>query len=294
MTQTLSNRKIWLIMYFPITVVLSFLFTTSIASHEMAKYTVRNEILSPDLEKIIEKGFLTVAMNKNDRVPFFYRTDDNNTIGTDVDLANEISSSLGVKLKLLRNANTFDEVVDQVALGKADLGISKISRTLERSKRVVFSSPYMTLRQAILLNRKELAKIKKGRSLESLVQNFDGTLGVIEGSSFSRYAINNFPKAILKEYANLEELIFSLISGNITALYLDEFEVQKIMQSEKSYSLLLRPVAFDDQLDTIGIAVSIENTALHSFVEMFLEQNFNNIGIKELLDKARQIEDEKY
>lgn len=246
------------------------------------------QVASEGIARIIERGELRVGMHALDQVPFFYR-ENSVTKGTDVELAKNIAQALGVSIKLVRTADSFDGVVNQTVFGDVDLSISKISRTLARSKRVSFSAPYATFRQAFLVNRLEFAKIEKGRSLRDVLINFDATIGVIAKSSFVTFAQQNFPKATIVEYPTYQDVVDAVIDGKVVAGYRDEFEVKKVLQSDPSLSLILRPVTFDDLVDTIGITVSLDNPALLGFVNLFLEQKYRPLRIERLLELTKAI-----
>ena len=104
-----------------------------------------------DLHRICNRGRLRVARYGGQRPPFF-SGGDGGWQGFDVDLAADIARRLGVEVES-KLAASFDEVVDMVAAGDADLAISKLSITLERSQRVRFSKPYMAVYQTLLINR---------------------------------------------------------------------------------------------------------------------------------------------
>ena len=96
-----------------------------------------------------------MGMHALDQVPFFYR-ENSITKGTDVELAKNIAQALGVSIKLVRTADSFDGVVNQTVFD-VDLSISKISEHL-REVSVYLLAPLPTFRQAFLVNRLELQK----------------------------------------------------------------------------------------------------------------------------------------
>ena len=108
------------------------------------------QVAGEAIARIIERGELRVGMHAVDQAPFFYR-ENQATKGTDVELAENIAQALGVAVRLVRTADSFDGVVNQTVFGEVDLSISKISRTRARSKRVSFSAPDATFRQAFLV-----------------------------------------------------------------------------------------------------------------------------------------------
>jgi len=125
--------------------------------------TTSSVSLSPDLQTILDRNQLIVAVIGVDIPPFFVKNKPGNLIGSDITIAQDLATALGVSLKIDRTAKTFNDVVDIVNSQKADLGISKLSQTLARAKMVSFSRPYLTLRHGLLINRLQLAKASKGK-----------------------------------------------------------------------------------------------------------------------------------
>lgn len=275
-------RKIIFPRIFAASTFLLALIIGSTIAHSQAFIGANGSLLAPEMQRIQERGTLRVAVYATDREPFFY-VKDGELVGTDIDLARNLAEELGVELEISRNGESFDLVVDEVALGKVDLAISKVSRTIKRSQRVAFSDPYHTFRQAVILNRVELAKIIDGRELGDFLRAYDGTLGVLANSSYAVSGRENFKLAEIVTYDDQTDLVNAVIAGDITAAYSDEFEVRKVMAKDPSLSLLLRPVGLDDLIGTIGIVVAVENTALLSFVNLFLEQKHEFLSTEDLL-----------
>lgn len=95
---------------------------------------------SAGIEAIKSKGKLVVALNP-DFAPFEYQKvvdGKNQIVGSDIELAKAIATELGVELEL--SPMSFDNVLASVQSGKADLAISGVSKTDERSKVFDFST----------------------------------------------------------------------------------------------------------------------------------------------------------
>ena len=86
-------------------------------------------------------------------LPAFHWRSESSFAGPEIDLAKQIARALGVRIEFLDRAPSFDAVVDDVAQGRADIGISKLSQTYYRLIRVRFSEPYITLSHALLFER---------------------------------------------------------------------------------------------------------------------------------------------
>jgi polar amino acid transport system substrate-binding protein len=246
----------------------------------------------PDIERIRDRGELIVAMTATDQPPFYYVRGDKEYAGLDVDISKEIAAGLGVKLSFNREAKSFGDLVPIVASGKADAVISKLSRTVARAQMVSFSNPYITFRQALILNRLELAKrAPTNDDVEKFITpaNFSGKIGVISDSSYVNYAKKNFPKAIVVQYATWDEIVNAVFNGSILAGYRDEMEIKKIIRSRPDASLKAKTVVLKDTEDNIAIAVAWKSTHLLSFINLILSNMKLDLDAEKLLDRYPDI-----
>ncbi|MFC5496923.1 substrate-binding periplasmic protein [Caenimonas terrae] len=243
-------------------------------------------LLAPEIARIVARGELVVAMLGVDNPPFFYEVN-GKLAGVEVDLAKAVASELKVTARFDRQARSFNEVVDIVARGEADLGISKLSRTLARAQVVSFSNPYLTLKHALLLNRVKFAELAKKQELPVVIRDFRGSIGVISNSSFADYARRNFPNARIVEFPTWDGLLKAVTRGEIVGAYRDEFEIKRLLQTDPAAPLLLRTVTFSDMEDSLGIAVNISSPTLLAFVNQFLDQHAEKLDVKKVLDAVR-------
>ncbi len=237
-----------------------------------------------DIAGIIRKGELRVVITSTDQPPFYFVNKAGKLVGYDIDLATRIADELNVKLVISRDAPTFNDLVTLVSQDKADLAISKLSRTLSRAKIVKFSSPYMVFKQGLLFNRLQLAKVASESNVSKFVRNYDGTIGVIAKSSYVNYARENFPKAQIKEYKTWDDAVEALYKGEVLSIYRDELEIKKVLESVPNSSLLFKPIYFTDLTDPIAIAVKTESSQLLYWINIFLERE-NSVKPEEILKK---------
>lgn len=239
-------------------------------------------MLAPDIARIAARGELIVAMLGVDTPPFFYEKN-GELVGVEVDLAKAMAKELGVNVRFNRAAKSFNGVVDIIARGEADIGISKLSRTLARSQVIAFTEPYLTLNHALILNRVAFAQFARERPLPDVIRRFTGTIGVINRSSFQDYANRYFPKAQIKTYPGWPDVLKALEKGEVMAAYRDEFEVKRILKSDATLSLTLRTVTLKDLNDTLGMAVGINDRTLLAFANEFLVQRGDKLTINKVL-----------
>lgn len=228
-------------------------------------------MLAPDIARIVARGEVVVAMLATDNPPFF-SVKDKVLVGTDVAMARRVASELGVRVRFDRSPTTFDGVAEAVAAGQADLGISRLARTLKRGQYVHFSQTYMRLGHALLINRVRFAALAGKRPLQQVIRDFRGRLGVIANSSWEEFGRRNFPNAELVRYPNWAAAVEAARKGEVVAAYRDELEVQQIVRADPGLALSLRTVTFDDLESPLSMMVGIGNPTLLSFVNEVIAQ----------------------
>ncbi|MQA37644.1 transporter substrate-binding domain-containing protein [Rugamonas sp. FT29W] len=228
-------------------------------------------MLAPDIARIVNHGELVVAMLATDNPPFFANKN-GDLVGTDIDLAKLISRELGVSLRFDRSYKTFDSVVEAVALGKADVAVSRLGRTLKRAQMVHFSISYIKLGHALLINRIRFAELAGDRPLPQVVRDYNGTMGVLAGSSWVEFGRRNFPKAKLVTYPTWPELVEAAKKGEVTVVYRDEMEVVQLLREDPGLALTLRTVTFSDLEAPLSVIVGIRDLTLLSFINELIAQ----------------------
>ncbi len=258
---------------------------TNLSQIAAASNQTKRSAMPPDIQKIRQRGKLIVALLNRENSPFFMTDAARDFTGLDVKLAAGLAEQLGVTVEFNRKAQTFDEVVKTVYDLKADLAISKLSRTLNRAERVRFSQPYLKMRQGLLVNRLQIAQQANGRSMTEVIRNLQGKIGVIRGSSYVGFTQKKFPNATVVEFPTWAEAVEAVIRGDILATYRDEIEVKKIVLSQPNTALTLQTIAFTDTQDSIAVALPWDSPQLLAYVNQFLETNFVDYSAESLLQE---------
>jgi len=223
-------------------------------------------LLAPDIARIVLRGELIVALRNKDTPPFVY---EKNGVfsGVDINLVKQVAQELKVPIRFDRSATTYDAVAQRVASGQADLGVSKLARTLKRAQSVLFSTPYMHLGHALLINRLAFAKVSGEKSVSQTVRSFTGTIGVLEGSAWEEFASRNFTKATLVPFATWAQAVDAVKKGVVVAAYRDAIEVRSVMRSDPTLALNLRTVTFSDLASVLCVVVGPNDAVLKAFVD---------------------------
>jgi ABC-type amino acid transport substrate-binding protein len=226
-----------------------------------------------EIRTILERGYIIFGMTSADQKPFFYEdAQTGRLIGLDVEIAYEIANRLGVRAVFNREAASFDDVVFKVVNKEVDVALSKLSRTIRRAAMVRFTRPYITFRQALLVNRLELAKVTTEENLPLFIRHFTGTMAVIKNSSYISYAGTNFPYAIVKTYDTWGECVDALFAGEVLAVYRDEGEILIVTETRENAAILTKSVFISDKQDPIAMAVSYDAPLLEAWLNTFLDE----------------------
>jgi polar amino acid transport system substrate-binding protein len=243
-------------------------------------------LMAPDIARIVGRGELVVAMFSSDSPPF-YSQKNGVLSGIDVDLARLIGRELGVPVRFDRSSVTVDAVVDMVGNGQADLAISRLGRTVRRSQMVLFSTPYLMLGHAILINRVRFAEIAGERPLPQVVRSFNGRIGVMANTSWEEFGRRNFPMATVRSYPTWEQVVGAVKRGEVAAAYRDELEVRAILQHDPGLALTLRTVTFDDAQSALSVMVGVRDTTLLAFVNEVIAARIDKPSVSSALKLVR-------
>lgn len=224
-----------------------------------------------DIQKIVKRGVLRVAMHAIDHPPFFMRDAQGKLIGLDVELAQQIAAELGVRVEFIRTADTFDGVVDQVMREEADVAISKISLTLTRAKRVLYTEPYFVFRQALLINRLMLERYPQSVSIAELAKHENFSIAVIDQTSYAHFAEKAFPKArLMRARKWQEEAVAAVAEGHVLAAFRDELEVIRALRELPERTLTMMAVVLSDREDPLMMVLPMKSQTFRHWLNLFL------------------------
>ena len=265
------------------------LFTASIAALLVVGFstpTLADDPASHDLQAIVNAGHLRVAITQFDLPSFHSKGTDGKVGGPEADLAKQIARALNVQVDFVDTATSFDAVVGAVADGRADIGISKLSKTYYRLKAVRFSDPYISLRHSLLYNRAILAENAQGGAPVDALRRFSGRIGVIRGSAYVDFANRNFPTARVVELDDWSEVVSALKENRIDAVYRDEFEIRHLSRKDPTLNVRFGIAIIADQFAHLSIAICSNCSRLQEFVNFYLSETRGAFSLKSLLNNS--------
>lgn len=196
-----------------------------------------------------------------DYAPMSFRNAQGNIVGFDVDLAKRVAKLMGVAVEF--KAIDWSEKVAELDAGTIDMIWSGMDITPEREKIMLFSKPYMTNRQILL--------VRKGNPLN--VQSLEDLAGKVVGTQDDTTA-----ELYVDKYADLKKSfaafkLYPSFKVGLAALAKKELDVLIIDDIAGHYGMARESDKFDTlditlgDVTEFGIGFRKDNTALRNEVQ---------------------------
>ena len=196
--------------------------------------------------------------------------ENNEIVGVDVDIANEIAAAMGKELVIKDVA--FDSIINEVKSGKADFGAAGISYSDERAEEVDFTINYTTSKQIVVV--KEDSDITTA-DLDNL------KIAVQLGSVGDTYVTKNYPNAQITRQKKYLAAIQDLLTDKVDCVVMDELPAIEILKNNSGLKIL------DQELftDSYGMIVKKGNTELLNAINEVLKKLLEEGKIEEFVIK---------
>jgi len=168
------------------------------------------------LESVRNSGTLRVCTT-GDYKPYSYLRPDGKFEGIDIDMAESLAKSLGVKTTYVKT--TWGNLMPDF-LSKCDIAVGGISTTLDRQKRVFFTAPYMVDGKAPIAR---CADVDKYQSIEQIDRPATRVI-VNPGGTNERFAKQYFPHATLSVYPDNVTIFKQILAGQADVMVTDASE----------------------------------------------------------------------
>jgi len=239
---------------------------------------------APDMQRILDRGRLVVAVAGFAAPPFVTIGADGALGGHDIALAHGMAGALGLPVAFDRDATNFDDIVGKVAQGTADLGLSRLSATLARAVLVRFSRPYVVLRHALLVNRPRFARLLPDGEPLAALKAGDAPLAIVPGTAAAEYARRLVAPARLREYRRWDpDVVDAVRGGEVIAACGDEVEAKRALAARPDAPLQLRAVMLPDTRDPIAAALPWDSLQLLAWVDLYLDSAAAPLTVEQLL-----------
>jgi ABC-type amino acid transport substrate-binding protein len=233
----------------------------------------------PDIQRILDAGVIRVAIRARDAAPMIMTDAEGELAGSEPDLARDLARKLGVAVKFLRSAESYDGVVDLVARKDADIAISYLSGGVQRARHVFFSRPYIRQSGRLVYNRAQFAKLKRAYGIDG-VRDIRGTpaanelqVGVIAGSVYETNLERDFPASRLQRFDDLREMMAAVRRGETFAALHGGLQVDYFMRRHPATAIYVAVDPDIRQPSDIRIAVRPDAPHLLRWVDLYLSDH---------------------
>ena len=172
------------------------------------------------------------------REPFSFVDKDGRVTGHDGELARIIAFKLHRPLEFLNMK--FMALIQALQSGKVDMIVTGMTATEERKQFVDFSQPYFSNSQVLLVKKAPGPAAAAGgsRKFVTPADLSDKKIGVLLGSAHDTWAVKNYPKATIQQYATGSDIVLAVKSGKVDGAIFDEEPLHEILRDDPSLGLL--------------------------------------------------------
>lgn len=217
------------------------------------------------LKKVQEQGYFTLGLDA-DFAPMGFTQENGDIVGFDIDLANAVAEKMGVKVEV--KPIDWDSKSMELSTGKIDVIWNGFSITDERRKEVLFSNPYLSTKQSIIVKagspiakKADLAgrkvALQDGSTSEDALKADKATYDSIGDSNISRFKDNS-------------QVLMEVENGRADAAVIDEIYVRYYLQKENmTDKFVVLDEGFDEE--DYGVGGRLEDYALMEAINKALD-----------------------
>ncbi|MGM9885668.1 MAG: transporter substrate-binding domain-containing protein [Lactococcus sp.] len=235
------------------------------------------------LKQIKEKGILTVALSPDDP-PFEYQTIEdgkNSIVGSDIDLANEIGKSLGVKVKF--QSMDFNNVLTALASGKADMAISDISYTAKRAQTYDLSTIYYHTKNVMLIQKSNMNKYKEISDLKGQ------KIAVQKGTVQEELAQKKMPQLTAIALSQMAPEVTEVKNGQVAGAIMEKTTAESFVVANPD--LVIADMTLPELTDASGMVIAMPKGSgdLTKEVNKIIDQLLKENKIEKSIQKHFQL-----
>ncbi len=209
--------------------------------------------------------------------------------GLDIEIAKKIGERLGVSVEFDRTATSVYDLMKLLSTNKIDIAMGKLSRTFERMKYIYFSNAYAQLNQALIMNKSEIMRLKIEKNPYNYLKDHREKIGALSGTAYVEFIRSFFPKAVIIEYQDWNDVLEALQRGEIIAALYDNNEVVRLARQKPEIALTATIYVLTNKKDTIGIGIAPNSPQLLNWINMFLEINDLKLDLNKLIEKYPEV-----
>ncbi|TGK15122.1 ABC transporter substrate-binding protein [Leptospira fluminis] len=260
-----------------------FLFSVSLAA--------QGDSTDSRLLDIQKRGELRVTGNRT-FAPFYIDHPKDGFPGFDAELGKRYADFLGVKYVFIPKPE-FEDFAEAVQKGEADLALSGVTTTLERSKVIQLSKPYLVSTPSALVRKSVLPPPPEGNIITTQYFRSIKDLGDLTGVSFAvrafsgshEYMLRAFPNSRIFTYGSLDGAWKAVREGTANCLVAEAYHIKGILLLQPSVASSYRPLLEAVQEDHIAALLPKSDLVYLRNFEFFISELKRKGDLKALEDK---------
>jgi polar amino acid transport system substrate-binding protein len=183
------------------------------------------------LDDIVKAGTIKIGVF-TDLEPYGYLDASGKNVGYDVDLGLEVAKRLGVKTEFVQV--TGPTRVPSLVAGKVDVVIADFTRTLERSKLIAFSDPYIVVGNTYMVLAKRTELKTAGDLNKPSVK-----VAISRGGTSEQTVPASLPNATLVRFDNYNDILIAVRTGKADVVSEDNiFTGQQVAKAPKEWKVI--------------------------------------------------------
>ena len=207
--------------------------------------------------------------------PFEYKGENNELLGFDIDLMNEVCATL--EKECVYSEQEFDALIPNLRLRRYDAVISGMDITEERAKQLAFSNPYYQNYSIYITTADKADGIK---NIE------DVKIGVLSGSTHQQYIRDTYKGANVSVYPQYPSAMSDLALGRVDVVFGDGEVVRDYIKENDKLVMVGEKVTDPKYFGQgLGIGVGLRNKALVEEINGALETIKENGKYDEIYKK---------
>ena len=210
--------------------------------------------------------------------PMGYRNENNELVGFDIDLANEVCKKMGMELKTQTISWAAKE--QELDSGNIDCIWNGFGYTEDRNNAMTLSKPYV--------KDKSMFVVKEDSSYEDQYELKGKKIGVQSGSTQEkRLNESNYGKELgeIIGYTDYLTALMDLETGNIDAVYMSQISGNYIIEKQNKEFKTFDAIGIGEESKGMVIAFKKGNVELKDKVEKALDELKQEGKLKELSEK---------
>lgn len=212
------------------------------------------------IDRVLGRGTLVIGTSIG-YLPFEMIDTNGNYVGYNIDTAEAMADSMGVKLEIKQYE--FSQLISALQSGEIDIIISGMTIRGDRALGVSFSNPYFSIRQALMVPVSDTVT----KSYEEL-DTAGKKIAVCQGSTGALLAKEIFENADIVDYDSGPSAALAVYQNLADALLYDDVGIEMFVLQQQDK---VRGV-YDERLslENLGFAVRYRDSAAVDWLNSFL------------------------